>query len=211
MSRLEAGFRDVDAAGDVESYADYLSHVNGLAPVLLEKVGVAAGLSDDQLDGVALEVHLLDLGGSEERHAGGGLGEAADVVVDEEARGVGLCLSEHHGQARESGSHERDGEALLGDAVQREADRGQGAPIEVLHLVEQEQRPGAARAGDLPDLHEQVGEVLRDIAADAYPVYSGTGSGWGAGSVFMPGIGPAWGLRAEKAVSSGRHPIDLSQ
>lgn len=25
MSRLETGFRDVDAAGDVESYADYLS------------------------------------------------------------------------------------------------------------------------------------------------------------------------------------------
>jgi ubiquinone/menaquinone biosynthesis C-methylase UbiE len=33
MSRLETGFRDVDAAGDVESYANYLSHVNGIESV----------------------------------------------------------------------------------------------------------------------------------------------------------------------------------
>jgi ubiquinone/menaquinone biosynthesis C-methylase UbiE len=33
MSRLETGFRDVDGAGDAESYADYLSHVNGLESV----------------------------------------------------------------------------------------------------------------------------------------------------------------------------------
>jgi hypothetical protein len=33
MSRLETGFQDVDAAGDAESYADYLSHVNGLESV----------------------------------------------------------------------------------------------------------------------------------------------------------------------------------
>jgi ubiquinone/menaquinone biosynthesis C-methylase UbiE len=33
MSRLETGFRDVDAAGDAESYADYLSHVNSLESV----------------------------------------------------------------------------------------------------------------------------------------------------------------------------------
>ncbi len=38
MSRLETGFRDVDAAGDAESYADYLSHVNGL-----ESVAAASG------------------------------------------------------------------------------------------------------------------------------------------------------------------------
>jgi ubiquinone/menaquinone biosynthesis C-methylase UbiE len=33
MSRLETGFRDVDAAGDAEAYADYLSHVNSLESV----------------------------------------------------------------------------------------------------------------------------------------------------------------------------------
>ncbi len=62
MSRLETGFRDVDAAGDVESYADYLSHVNGLESVAAGKrermrllglrpgaraIEVGCGLGDD--------------------------------------------------------------------------------------------------------------------------------------------------------------------
>ncbi len=37
MSRLETGFRDVDAAGDTEPYADYLSHVNGIESVAAGK------------------------------------------------------------------------------------------------------------------------------------------------------------------------------
>ncbi len=62
MSRLETGFRDVDAAGDAESYADYLSHVNGLESVAAGKrermqllglrpgaraIEVGCGLGDD--------------------------------------------------------------------------------------------------------------------------------------------------------------------
>jgi ubiquinone/menaquinone biosynthesis C-methylase UbiE len=62
MSRLETGFRDVDAAGDAESYADYLSHVNGLESVAAGKrerarllglcpgsraIDVGCGLGDD--------------------------------------------------------------------------------------------------------------------------------------------------------------------
>jgi ubiquinone/menaquinone biosynthesis C-methylase UbiE len=62
MSRLETGFRDVDAAGDAESYADYLSHVNGLESVAEGKreralmlglrpgaraIDVGCGLGDD--------------------------------------------------------------------------------------------------------------------------------------------------------------------
>lgn len=62
MSRLETGFRDVDAAGDAESYADYLSRVNGLESVATGKrervrllglrpgarvIDVGCGLGDD--------------------------------------------------------------------------------------------------------------------------------------------------------------------
>ncbi len=62
MSRLETGFRDVDAAGDAEAYADYLSHVNGLESVAAGKrervrllglrpgvraIEVGCGLGDD--------------------------------------------------------------------------------------------------------------------------------------------------------------------
>ncbi len=62
MSRLETGFREVDAAGDVESFADYLSHVNSLESVATGKrertrllglrpgaraVDVGCGLGDD--------------------------------------------------------------------------------------------------------------------------------------------------------------------
>ncbi len=52
MSRLETGFRDVDAAGDAESYADYLSHVNGLESVAAGKrerarlLGLRAGSNE---------------------------------------------------------------------------------------------------------------------------------------------------------------------
>lgn len=62
MTRLETGFRDVDAAGDTESYANYLSHVNGLESVAAGKrerarllglrpgsraIDVGCGLGDD--------------------------------------------------------------------------------------------------------------------------------------------------------------------
>jgi ubiquinone/menaquinone biosynthesis C-methylase UbiE len=62
MSRLETGFRDVDAAGDAEAYADYLSHVNSLESVAAGKrervrllglrpggraIEVGCGLGDD--------------------------------------------------------------------------------------------------------------------------------------------------------------------
>jgi ubiquinone/menaquinone biosynthesis C-methylase UbiE len=62
MSRLETGFRDVDAAGDADSFADYLSHVNGLGSVAAGKrermrllglspgaraIDVGCGLGDD--------------------------------------------------------------------------------------------------------------------------------------------------------------------
>jgi hypothetical protein len=39
MSRLETGFRDVDAAGDAKSYVDYLSHVNGLESGRVRQAG----------------------------------------------------------------------------------------------------------------------------------------------------------------------------
>ncbi len=62
MSRLETGFRDVDAAGDAESYVDYLSHVSSLDSVAYGKrerarllglrpgaraIEVGCGLGDD--------------------------------------------------------------------------------------------------------------------------------------------------------------------
>jgi ubiquinone/menaquinone biosynthesis C-methylase UbiE len=62
MTRLETGFRNVDAAGNAESYADYLSHVNGLESVSAGKrerarllglragsraIDVGCGLGDD--------------------------------------------------------------------------------------------------------------------------------------------------------------------
>ena len=62
MSRLETGFRDVDTAGNAESYADYLSHVNNLESVAAGKrertrllglrpgsrgIDVGCGLGDD--------------------------------------------------------------------------------------------------------------------------------------------------------------------
>jgi len=62
MTRLETGFRDVDAAGDAESYAGYLSHVNGLESMAAGKrerarmlglrpgsraIDVGCGLGDD--------------------------------------------------------------------------------------------------------------------------------------------------------------------
>ena len=62
MTRLETGFREVDAVGDVELFADYLSHVNGLESVAAGKqerarllglrpgaraIDVGCGLGDD--------------------------------------------------------------------------------------------------------------------------------------------------------------------
>lgn len=56
MSRLETGFRDVDAAGDAESYAGYLSHVNNLE-------SVAAGKRERaRLLGLRLGSRAIDVG-----------------------------------------------------------------------------------------------------------------------------------------------------
>ena len=82
MSRLETGFRDVDAAGDAESYADYLSHVNGLE-------SVAAGKRE--------RARLLGLrAGSRAIDVGCGLGEDARALsrlVGEHGEVVGVDSS----------------------------------------------------------------------------------------------------------------------
>jgi len=82
MSRLETGFRDVDAAGDAESYADYLSYVNGLE-------SVAAGKRE--------RARLLGLrAGSRAIDVGCGLGEDARALsrlVGEHGEVVGVDSS----------------------------------------------------------------------------------------------------------------------
>jgi ubiquinone/menaquinone biosynthesis C-methylase UbiE len=83
MSRLETGFRDVDAAGDAESYADYLSHVNGLE-------SVAAGKRERaRLLGLRAGSRAIDVGcglGDDARALSRFVGEHGEVVgVDSSA------------------------------------------------------------------------------------------------------------------------------
>ncbi len=77
MSRLETGFRDVDAAGDAESYADYLSHVNGLE-------SVAAGKRERaRLLGLRADSRAIDVGcglGDDARALSRLVGEHGEVV-----------------------------------------------------------------------------------------------------------------------------------
>jgi ubiquinone/menaquinone biosynthesis C-methylase UbiE len=92
MTRLETGFRDVDAAGDAESYAGYLSHVNNLE-------SVAAGKRE--------RARLLGLRpGSRAIDVGCGLGDDARALsrlVGEHGEVVGVDSSTallEHAQAR---------------------------------------------------------------------------------------------------------------
>lgn len=92
MSRLETGFRDVDAAGDVESYVNYLSHVSSL---------------DSVADGKRERARLLGLRpGSRAIEIGCGLGDDARLLarlVGPDGEVVGLDASAallEHAQAR---------------------------------------------------------------------------------------------------------------
>jgi ubiquinone/menaquinone biosynthesis C-methylase UbiE len=77
MTRLETGFRDVDAAGDVDSYMDYLSHVNGLE-------SVAAGKRErERLLGLRTGSRAIDVGcglGDDARSLSRRVGERGEVV-----------------------------------------------------------------------------------------------------------------------------------
>jgi hypothetical protein len=63
------------------------------------------------------------------------------------------------------GSRKRDREALLAEAVERHADRGERGPAQILHLVEQEQDSGCVRPCGRADLPQQFREVLSQLAA----------------------------------------------
>src|ERR1700733_2469000 len=77
MTRLETGFRDVDAAGDAASYADYLNHVNGLE-------SVAAGKRERaRLLGLSAGSRAIDVGcglGDDARALSRLVGEHGEVV-----------------------------------------------------------------------------------------------------------------------------------
>ncbi len=77
MTRLETGFRDVDAAGDAESYMAYLSHVNDLE-------SVAAGKRErERLLGLRPGSRAIDVGcglGDDARALSRLVGERGEVV-----------------------------------------------------------------------------------------------------------------------------------
>jgi ubiquinone/menaquinone biosynthesis C-methylase UbiE len=77
MSRLETGFREVDAAGDVDSFADYLSHVNGLE-------SVAAGKRERaRLLGLRAGARAIDVGcglGEDARELARRVGQDGEII-----------------------------------------------------------------------------------------------------------------------------------
>jgi hypothetical protein len=56
------------------------------------------------------------------------------------------------------------GEAAAADRLEGDADGGERGRLEVVHLVDHEERARAARLGDFADLDQQFAEVLLGVA-----------------------------------------------
>jgi hypothetical protein len=84
-------------------------------------------------------------------------------VVGEQAVGVRLGGHQAHLQVRQTGCNHRHRQAVAADRLEGDADRRQRRRVEVVHLVDQEQRARACRLRDLADLSQQVCQVLLGI------------------------------------------------
>ena len=135
-----------------------------LEPVLLDEVGVAGRLAHDLACGFLLVFDAERGGRADEAGARSRVWEAAELAVLEEPVGVGLGGDQPYLQVGQAGSNQRDGEAAAADRLEGDADGGQRGRVEVVHLVDQEERARAARLRDLADLDEQLTEVLLGIA-----------------------------------------------
>jgi ubiquinone/menaquinone biosynthesis C-methylase UbiE len=150
MSRLETGFRDVDTAGDAESYADYLSHVNGLE-------SVAAGKRErTRLLGLGLGARVIDVGC--------GLGDDARALsrlVGPHGEVVGLdssCALLERAQAR---CEPEDGPVtfLAGDAHELPFDAGTFDAARTERTLQHLENPARA-VGELARVTRPGGVVL---------------------------------------------------
>ena len=134
-----------------------------LPPVLLEEVRVTSSQAHHHVRGVGSKVHPEESGRLHERHPGLGAPEAAQLPVLEEAVGVGLGPQEPHLQVRQAGPRQGHREGFPAHRLKGHAHRCQRSGVEVVHLVDQEQRPAVGTGCGLADLTEQFDQVLLGV------------------------------------------------
>jgi ubiquinone/menaquinone biosynthesis C-methylase UbiE len=150
MSRLETGFRDVDAASDADSFADYLSYVNGLGPV-------AAGKRE--------RMRLLGLGpGARAIDVGCGLGDDARALsrlVGPHGEVVGLDSSTALLERAQSRCEAEDGPVtfITGDAHELPFDAGAFDAARTERTLQHLESPARA-VGELARVTRPGGVVL---------------------------------------------------
>jgi hypothetical protein len=90
-------------------------------------------------------------------------------VVLKQAVGVGLCGQQSHPKVRQASGHHGNRQPGAAHRLEGDADRRQRGGVEVMHLIDQEQRPRTGRLRHLADLAHEVGEVLLGIAGVGQP------------------------------------------
>lgn len=108
-----------------------------LEAVFLDEIGVAGCFAHDSSGDVLLVVHAASASWGDQRGAGGGVGEAAEFVVGEEAVGVGLGGHQADLEVGQPGRDHRYGQAVAADRLEGDADGRQRGGVEsstIIHI-----------------------------------------------------------------------------
>ena len=131
---------------------------------LLQKIGIALGFLDDELQGGLFKNHVLAGRRFLQRLARRRRYERADLGEIEEPLGVGFCTSHPAPELRKAGSHQDHRTAALRRTVERGDEGGQFLLLHILEFVDKQRERRPHRFGRRTRDVQQVLQIVFKIA-----------------------------------------------